>query len=325
MEKNNIFTLVLASFVFATSVIAIQASDGKAKKSQEKAHVTKYVVLAAGLGTRFLPFTKAVPKEMLPIIDKPAIQYIVEEGVDAGITNFLMVTSKSKHALECYFDFNRELERILKEKNKFYLLESVNKIAEQARFTYVRQTEPLGTGHAVLMARHCIGQEYFAIAFPDDLLFADYNVLEKMISISKQEKGSVILVQEVPQERVSSYGVVSIKNQISDNIFEISALVEKPKLEEAPSNLAIVGRYVLSHKVFDSIEAIWPENTGELQLTDAINHMLNNGERVFVYKIDSGRHDTGNPLGWLKAVIDVALKSPTYGEKVKEYIAGIVQ
>jgi len=314
MIKNKIFALFLALTCTTPTFI-------KVANTPEKPHVTKYVILAAGLGTRFLPFTKSVPKEVLPIIDKPIMHYVVKEGVDAGINNFLMITSKSKYALESYFDYNRELERILKNKNKLFVFDEINDILSQSQFTYIRQPKPLGTGHAVLMAKHCIKNEYFAVAYPDDILLTKYNALEKLIAISEKENGSVLLVQEVPQEKVSSYGVVTIKKQISQNVFEISSLVEKPKIEEAPSNLAIIGRLVLSHKIFDSIEAIWPENTGELQLTDAINHMLNNGERVFVYKIPAEkRHDTGNPLGWLKANIDIALQDPNLGPQVRKYI-----
>ena len=320
MVRNKVFTLLLLS-LFITANGTQKEMPNTQTKDQKKPHVTKFIILAAGFGTRFLPYTKAVPKEMLPIIDKPAIEYIVQEGLDAGITNFLMVTSKSKNTLENYFDYNKELERVLKEKNKFHLLENINNILSKSQFTYIRQHEQLGTGHAALMAKHCIGNEYFAMAFPDDIITTEYNILEKLIETSKKLGGSVLLGQEVPEEKVSSYGVVTIKKQISENVYEISDLVEKPKLEDAPSNIALVGRSVLSHKVFDSIEAIWPENTGELYLTDAIKHMLKNGERVFVYKIaNEKRHDIGNPLGWLKAIIDLSLKSPQYGPEVKKYI-----
>ena len=319
MTKNNAFTLLLLSTFIITNISQAKTPDSQSKTSS-KPHVTKFIILAAGFGTRFLPYTKAVPKEMLPIIDKPAIEYIVQEGIDAGITNFLMVTSKSKNTLENYFDYNRELERVLQEKNKFHLLKNINNILSKSQFTYIRQHEPLGTGHAALMAKHCIDNEYFAMAFPDDIITTEYNILEKLIEISKELGGSVLLAQKLPKEKVISYGVVTIKKQISENIYEISDLVEKPALKDAPSNIGLIGRYVLSHKVFDSIEAIWPENTGELQLTDAIKHMLQNGERVFVYTIGDERHDIGNPLGWLKAIIDIALKDPNYGPKTREYI-----
>jgi len=293
-------------------------------KATEQSHVTKSVILAAGLGTRFLPLTKSIPKEMLPILNKPAMQYIVEEGLGAGITNFLMITSSSKYAIANYFDFDRGLEAYLNERNKRETISSVDNILEKSHFTYIRQPKPLGTGHAVLMAKHCIENEYFAVILPDDLFFGDKNVLKEMIAISQKEHASVVAVQEVPMEKVSSYGVVAVKKQLSSNVFEISELVEKPKQEEAPSNMAIVGRYILSHKILDSIENIEPGNNGELQLTDAIMHMMQHGERVLVYKIDVDRYDTGNPLGWIKTIIGVSLKDPFYGPKVKDFIATII-
>ncbi|MFC1842440.1 UTP--glucose-1-phosphate uridylyltransferase [Candidatus Dependentiae bacterium] len=234
------------------------------KPKNAKNHVTKSVILAAGLGTRFLPFTKSIPKEMLPIIDKPAMHYIAKEGLDAGVTNFLMLTNNSKYAIESYFDFDKGLDAYLKEKNKIDMVSSIDNIIRAARFTYIRQLEPLGTGHAVSMAKHCIGKEYFAVILPDDLFFGGENVLEAMIAISKKEHASVIAVQEVPMEKVSSYGIVAVKKQLSSNVFEISQLVEKPATEDAPSNMAIIGRYILSHKIFDSIENIEPGKGGEL-------------------------------------------------------------
>ena len=314
MFKKNIMVLA-ALLVFSY----IQTKQEKPKESN-KNHVTKSVILAGGLGTRFLPLTKSIPKEMLPILNKPTMQYIVEESLGAGITNFLMVTSSSKYAIENYFDFDNGLESFLTQKNKKKAIESIDAILERSHFTYLRQPKPLGVGHAVLMAKHCIGKEYFAVILPDDLFFGKKNLLEKMIEISQKEDASVIAVQEVPIEKVSSYGIVKIKKQLSSDIFEISELIEKPAIEDAPSNMAIVGRYILSHKIFNSIESIEPGRGGELQLTDAIMHMIQKKERVLVYKINGDRYDTGNPLGWVKAVIGVSLKDPLYGPQVKEFI-----
>jgi len=322
MLRKNVLGL---SLLLIFSPIKANNIQQEMSKKNEQNHVTKSVILAAGLGTRFLPLTKSIPKEMLPILNKPAMQYIVEEGLGAGITNFLMITSSSKYAIANYFDFDRGLEAYLSEKNKREMISSVDNILGKSHFTYIRQPKPLGTGHAVLMAKHCIDKEYFAIILPDDLFFGDTNLLESMIAVSKKENASVIAVQEVPMEKVSSYGVVKVKKQISSNVFEISQLVEKPKQEDAPSNMAIVGRYVLSHKIFDSIEKIKPGRTGELQLTDAIMHMMQQGERILVYKLDGNRYDTGNPLGWIKAVIGISLKDPYYGPKVRKFIADIVK
>ena len=295
------------------------------KASDIKNHVTKSVILAAGLGTRFLPLTKSIPKEMLPILNKPAMQYIVEEGLNAGIQNFLMITSKSKYAIANYFDFDKGLETYLNDKNKSEMISCIDNILYQSHFTYIRQPKPLGTGHAVSMAKHCIGKEYFAVVLPDDLFSKEENVLKKMITISAKENASIIAVQEVPIKKVSSYGIVKIKKQITPNIFEISQLVEKPAIEHAPSNMAIIGRYILSHKIFDSIEKVEPGRNGELQLTDAIMHMMQQGERVLVYKINCNRYDTGNPLGWIKAIIGFSLQDPYYGPEIKKIIAKAIQ
>jgi len=285
--------------------------------------VVKAIIPAAGFGTRFLPFTKAVPKEMLPLVNKPAIQYIVEEGLRSGIKNFLMVTSKSKYAIENHFDANQELEHLLEEKNKSSLISGISKIARKAYFSYVRQSEPLGLGHAILMAKHSIGKEYVGIALPDDIIISKQPGLAQLIEIARQEKASVIAVQEVPTECVSSYGVIAIKKQITPKLFQVSHLVEKPQQKDAPSNLAIIGRYVLSNKVFESLEDISTYAMGELQLTDAISHMAQNGEKVFAYKMQGTRYDIGNPLGWLKAVIGTALQDPNYAPHVRKFLAEI--
>jgi len=285
--------------------------------------VVKAIIPAAGFGTRFLPFTKAVPKEMLPLVNKPAIQYIVEEGLKSGIKNFFMITSKSKYAIENHFDSNQELELLLEEKNKNNLISGISKIIRRSNFTYIRQSEPLGLGHAILMAKHSIGKEYISILLPDDIIISKQPGLAQLIEIARQEKASVIAVQEVPTECVSSYGVIAIKKQITPKLFQISNLVEKPKQKDAPSNLAIIGRYVLSNKIFDSLEDISTYAMGELQLTDAISHMAQNGEKVFAYKMQGTRYDIGNPLGWLKAAIGTALQDPNHAPHVRKFLAEI--
>ena len=286
--------------------------------------VIKTIIPAAGLGTRFLPFTKAMPKEMLPLLNKPAIQYIVEEGLKSGIKNFTIITGKAKHAIEDHFDTSLELELALEEREKDSLISGIKKIIRMSHFTYIRQSEPLGLGHAVLMAKHSVSnKEYFGVALPDDIIVARQPGLSQLISIARQERASVIAVQEVPANCVSSYGVIAIKKQITPKLFQISHLVEKPLQKDAPSNLAIIGRYVLSQKLFQSLEDISTYAMGELQLTDAISNMAQNGEKVFAYKIQGTRYDIGNPLGWIKAIIGTSLQDPHYGPHVKKFLSEI--
>ncbi len=282
--------------------------------------VTKVIIPAAGFGTRFLPWTKAIPKEMLPLLDKPAIQYIIEESLSSGITDFSIVSSKSKQTLENHFDANPNLELFLQERNKLNLIANVEKILRTANFTYVRQPEPLGLGHAIWTARNTIGKEYFGVLLPDELFFSRDPGLAQLIRIARQERATVVAVQEVPMDQISSYGIVGIKKQITPKLFQVSQLVEKPKQKDAPSNLAMIGRYVLSHKVFDSLKEMSTYAVGELQLPDGISHMLKNGEKVFAYKIQGTRYDIGQPIGWIKAIIGVALQDPRYSSHVREYL-----
>src|SRR5579885_3328727 len=286
--------------------------------------ITKAIIPAAGLGSRFLPITKAVPKEMLPLLNKPAIQYIVEEGLGADINQFLIITSKDKQAITNYFDTNAELKQYLKEQDKEALIGSIEKIIRMAHFTYIRQPEPLGLGHAVWMARHSIGKEHFAVMLPDDILVGATPGIDQLIKIARQEKASVIAVQEVPDECISSYGVVAIKKQITPNLFQVSHLVEKPQQKDAPSNLAVIGRYVLSSKLFKSLEEINTYSlSGELQLTDGISHMMKSNEKVFAYKVQSTRYDVGTPIGWVKCIIGLALQNPQYAPQIKSFLADL--
>ena len=286
-------------------------------------NIIKAVIPAAGLGTRFLPFTKAVPKEMVPLLNKPAIQYSIEEGLKADLKHFCIITGRAKHAIGDHFDTNPHLDSILYERNKTALLSGINKISRTAQFTYVRQSEPLGLGHAVLTARHCIGKEYFGIFLPDDIIVSKTPGIEQLIRIARQEKASVIAVQEVPASCVSSYGVIAIKKQITPKLFQVGHLVEKPEQKDAPSNLAVIGRYVLSHKIFNSLDEIEPYALGELQLTDAISHMLKNNEKVFAYKVEGTRYDIGTPLGHIKATIGMGLQDPAYAPHIQKFIADI--
>jgi UTP--glucose-1-phosphate uridylyltransferase len=283
--------------------------------------IVKAIIPAAGLGTRFLPYTKAVPKEMLPLLNKPAIQHVVEEAINSEVSQFLFITSKAKQAVENHFDSSPELQALLKELEKESLLASIDKIIRTAHFTYIRQPEPLGLGHAIWMARHAIGKEYFSVLLPDDIITGPTPGLEQLIKIARQEKASVIAVQEVPEDCISAYGVISVKKQVTPNLFQIGSLVEKPAQKDAPSNLAIIGRYVLSSKLFKAIDDIMPYAEGEIQLTDGINQMMKSNEKVFAYKVQGTRYDVGNPIGWIKCVIGMALQHPQYAPHIKQFLA----
>ena len=285
--------------------------------------LTKCVIPAAGLGTRFLPFTKAIPKEMLPLLNKPAIQYIIEEGISSEIENFLIITGKGKNAIANHFDSSFELESILKERNKHNLLADIDHITKNTAFAYLRQAEPLGLGHAVWLARHGIGKEYFGVFLPDDIIVSKIPAMLQLIRIARQEKASVIAVQEVPMDCVSSYGIINVKKQITPNLFQVSQLIEKPTQKDAPSNLAVIGRYILSYKVFSELEQLSSYTMGELQLTDAISNMISNNEKVFAYKVQGTRYDIGTPLGWLKATMSFALQDPHYGPHIKKYLSSL--
>lgn len=282
--------------------------------------IIKTVIPAAGFGTRFLPWTKAMPKELLPLLNKPALQLVIEEGLQSEIKQFVVVTSRHKEAITNHFDVAPDLELFLREKNKLDVITGLEKIIKNAEFTYVRQPEQQGLGHAVWMARNIICKEYFGIILPDDLIFNKTPALSQLIRVARQEKASVIAVQEVPSEQVSSKGIIAIKKQITPSLFQVQDLVEKPQPKDAPSNLAIVGRYVLSSKIFASLETIEPSAGGELQLTDAISHMLKNNEKVFAYKLQGTLHDVGTPLGWLKANIDLGLHDPQIGAALRSYL-----
>jgi len=282
--------------------------------------ITKAIIPAAGFGTRFLPYTKAVPKEMLPLIKQPAIQRIIEEGLASSISNFLIVTSRQKQAIANHFDSDPELEMFLQEHNKLNRIASIEKVIRQANFTYIRQSEALGLGHAIWTARHSISKEYFGIFLPDDIIVSKNPGMGQLIRVARQEKASVIAVQEVPLDRISAYGVIEVKKQITPNLFQVSRMVEKPSTKDAPSNLAIIGRYVLSHKIFQSLEEISDYSTGELQLTDGISHMMKQNEKVYAYKVQGTRFDIGTPIGWLKAVLGIALRDPEYAPEVRKFL-----
>lgn len=284
----------------------------------------KALIPAAGFGTRFLPASKSVPKEMLPIVDKPAIQYIVEEGAKSGIKNFVIVTGKNKKSIEDHFDSYLELETNLLINKKENLLDNLSKIIKTVNFLYVKQHEQLGLGHAVWTARHAFSpNEHVAIFLPDDLITGSIPGMAQLIKISIQEKCNVVAVMEVPPNEVSRYGIISVKKQFSPNLFQVKDLVEKPAINQAPSNLAIIGRYVLSPNIFNVLENLKAGAIGEIQLTDGIQNLLLAGEKVFAYKIQGQRYDTGTILGWLKTNINFALMHPNYNKEMLEYLTQI--
>ena len=267
--------------------------------------VRKAVIPVAGLGTRFLPATKAQPKEMLPLVDKPVIQYIVEEAVSAGIKQIIFVTGRHKRAIEDHFDRNLELERNLEEKGKEELLKVVREISDIADFIYIRQKEPLGLGHAVLTAEPAVGNEPFAVLLGDDVMVSEPPAVSQLIGVFRKYRCSVLGLQEVPREDVNKYGIVSGK-EIEEGIIKVDDLVEKPDVDRAPSNLAIAGRYILTPGIFKALRKTPKGRGGEIQLTDAIR-LLNEREAIYGRILNAKRYDTGNKLGFLEATVDFAL------------------
>lgn len=284
--------------------------------------VCKAVFPAAGLGTRFLPATKAQPKEMLPLVDKPIIQYGVEEAMAAGCDQIIMVTGRGKTAIEDHFDVSFELEKILEEKGKRDLLKVVRQISDMIHVAYVRQKEPLGLGHAVLTARELVGNEAFAVLLADDVIDAEVPVLKQMIQVFEKTQCSVIATQIVEGAAISAYGVLDVKpadGHQGGRLYEILNMVEKPKFEDAPSNLAIIGRYILTPAIFDVLTKTQAGAGGELQLTDAMRLLLKQ-EKMYAYVYEGKRHDTGDKLGFLKATVEFALKREDLGGPLKEYL-----
>jgi UTP--glucose-1-phosphate uridylyltransferase len=284
--------------------------------------VRKAVFPAAGLGTRFLPATKAQPKEMLPLVDKPIIQYGVEEAIAAGCDQIIIVTGRGKTAIEDHFDHSYELEHLLQAKNKTDLLEIVREISDMIHVAYVRQKEALGLGHAVLMARELVGNEPFAVLLADDVVDAPVPCLKQMMQVFNETQCSVIATEVVERAAISAYGVLDVKpaeTRFGDRVFEIVNMVEKPKPEEAPSQLAIIGRYILTPAIFDTLTQTQLGSGGELQLTDGMRQLLNK-ERMFAYVFEGRRHDTGDKLGFLKATVEFALKRPDLGATFRAYL-----
>ncbi|PYR33241.1 MAG: UTP--glucose-1-phosphate uridylyltransferase [Acidobacteria bacterium] len=283
--------------------------------------VRKAVFPAAGLGTRFLPATKAQPKEMLPLVDKPIIQYGVEEAVAAGIDNIILVTGRGKNAIEDHFDVSVELEAFLEARGKKEQLAEIRKISSLINFAYVRQREPLGLGHAVLTTRELVGNEPFAVILGDDVIDAKPPAIRQLIDVFEEVGGPVLAVERVARDQVSSYGVIAPDTSaaVGQGVYRVKDLVEKPRQEEAPSDLAIIGRYVLTPDLFPILAATRSDRTGEIQLTNGLRELLKS-RPIFACEIDGVRHDTGNKLGFLKAVVYFALKRPDLADKFAEYL-----
>ena len=282
--------------------------------------VCKAVFPAAGLGTRFLPATKALPKEMLPLVDKPIIQYGVEEALAAGCNQIIMITGRGKQALEDYFDVSYELERILEEKKKFDLLKIVRQISDMIHVAYVRQKEALGLGHAVLTARELVGNEPFAVLLADDVIDAEVPVLKQMMRVFERRGNPVIALHQVPREQTGQYGIVAARPLPSDGrVVEITDLVEKPSPESAPSNLAIIGRYLLPPELFGILEATTPDVGGEIQLTSGLRALLKQ-RPIDGYLFEGKRYDAGDKLGFLEATVEFALKRKDLGTRFRKYL-----
>jgi len=285
--------------------------------------IKKVIIPAAGLGTRFLPATKAQPKEMLPIVDKPTIQYIVEEAVQSGIEDIIIVSGRGKRAIEDHFDKSYELEETLEKKEKYDILEEIKSIANLANIHYIRQKEPLGLGHAIWCARKFIGNDAFGVMLGDDIVKGETPCLQQLINVYDKYGSSVVGIQSVPDTDVSKYGIVSPKEEkLEENVINVAGFVEKPKLAEAPSNYAIMGRYVLTPEIFNILEHTPKGSGGEIQLTDAIN-TLNSQQQVLAYQFGGIRYDVGDKFGFIKATVDFALDREDLREEVIEYLKSL--
>lgn len=281
-------------------------------------YVTKAVIPAAGLGTRFLPATKALPKEMLPIVDKPTIQYIIEEAIEAGIRDILIITGRGKWSIVDYYDRSPELEAHLEKKGDFELLEKIKNISTMANIHYIRQNEPLGLGHAILCAKSFIGNDPFAVLLGDDIIKAEKPAIKQLIDVARMTRSSVIGVREVTESEISKYGIID-PSEHKGKIYKVKDMVEKPSLENAPSRLAVMGRYVLNPSIFAYLEKTVPGAGGEIQLTDALK-VQSQEETVYSCVFEGKRYDAGDKLGYLQATVEYALDSPQLGAKFAQYL-----
>lgn len=280
--------------------------------------IRKAVIPVAGLGTRFLPATKAVPKELLPIVDIPSIQYVVQEAVDSGIQEIIFVTGRGKDAIEDHFDMAPELEQILEERGQTEMAETLRRIAEMTEVVSVRQKKPLGLGHAILCAKELVGVEPFAVLLADDLIDSQVPCVQQLIEIFDEKKESVVALMRVPQEEVHRYGVIKGKS-LTDRLYDIEQMVEKPSAREAPSRMAIIGRYILRPEIFSLLEKLPPGRGGEIQLTDGLFQLVQK-RKVYGYEFTGERYDIGDKFGFVRATVAYALKRPDLEEKVREYL-----
>ena len=293
--------------------------------------IRKAVIPAAGLGTRVLPATKAQPKEMLSIVDKPALQYLVEELVDSGIEEILIITGRNKVSIENHFDYSFELEKTLEETGKLELLKEVNKISEMSNIYYVRQKKPLGLGHAISCAEAFVGNEPFVVLLGDDIIYTDKSkgevpVTKQLIEkYSELDGGNILGVQEVLQKNVSKYGIIKPKNQIDAKTVMVEDFIEKPSIEEAPSRMAALGRYVLEPEIFSYLKSTKPGKGGEIQLTDAILAMKKDKDKLYAYNFDGNRYDTGDKFGMFVANVEFGLRHPELKDKAKDYLKELIK
>lgn len=283
-----------------------------------KKTVRKAIISAAGLGTRFLPATKSQPKEMLPIVDKPTLQYIIEEAIDSGIEEILIVTGRSKKSIEDHFDRSVELELELEQKGKTEVLKMVQDISNMVNIHYIRQKEPKGLGHAIYCAKSFIGNEPFAVLLGDDIVDSEKPCLKQLIEAYNEYKTSILGVQEVDKQDTDKYGILDAK-YIENRVYKVKDMIEKPKVEEAPSNIAILGRYIITPDIFDILENQEPGKCGEIQLTDALKTLANH-EAIYAYNFEGKRYDVGDKLGFLEATVDFALKRPELRDEFMEFL-----
>ncbi|MGE6229104.1 UTP--glucose-1-phosphate uridylyltransferase GalU [Paenibacillus chitinolyticus] len=287
--------------------------------------VRKAIIPAAGLGTRFLPATKAQPKEMLPIVDKPTIQYIIEEAIASGIEDILIISGRGKRAIEDHFDKSFELEESLEKKGKYEDLEQIRNISNMANIHYIRQKEPKGLGHAILCARSFIGQEPFAVLLGDDIVQSSKPCTKQLIEIYEKYHFSIVGVQQVPNQDVNKYGIIAPADLISEsNVMHVRSFVEKPDIKDAPSNYAIMGRYVLRPEIFGILENQKPGSGGEIQLTDSIRH-LNDIQTVLAYQFEGVRYDVGDKFGFIKATVDFALQRDDLKNELRNYLVSVLE
>jgi UTP--glucose-1-phosphate uridylyltransferase len=312
------------SFFGSETCRIYQKPDHHLRKKRFMANIRKAVFPAAGLGTRFLPATKAQPKEMLPLVDKPIIQYAVEEAVNSGLENLVIITGRGKNAIEDHFDVSYELEKILEERGKSGLLKLVRAVSEMVHIAYVRQKEALGLGHAILVARNFVNEEPFAVLLGDDVIVADVPCIRQMMDIYDRYQTSIVALMEVPPEETSRYGIVKARSlpEGDGRLFEVLDMVEKPLQGEAPSNLAIIGRYILTPHIFEALGNTQRGSGGELQLTDGLHQMLGT-QRILAYKFQGKRYDAGDKLGFLQATVEFALKNDEVGPAFRSYLKSL--